>query len=57
LELHAIILASKDRNYRLKIREKAEKEGILLSYGMGLEKKYDLSSLDEKVRQGGVAFL
>jgi D-psicose/D-tagatose/L-ribulose 3-epimerase len=57
LELHAVILAEKDKAYRLKIREKAEKEGVLLSYGMGLDEKYDLSSLDENVRLGGVAFM
>lgn len=57
VELHAAILAAKDRAYRLAIREKAEKEGVLLSYGMGLEEKYDLSSLDEKVRLEGVAFM
>jgi D-psicose/D-tagatose/L-ribulose 3-epimerase len=56
LELHAAVLVKKDSAYRLKIREKAEKEGILLSYGMGLEKDYDLSSLDENVRQRGIDF-
>lgn len=57
LELHAAILAEKDKTYRLKIKEKAEKEGIALSYGMGLEKEYDLSSLDEAVRLRGVEFM
>lgn len=57
LELHAAVLAEKDRAYRMKIREKAEKEGVLLSYGMGLEKIYDLSSLDENVRLRGVEFM
>jgi D-psicose/D-tagatose/L-ribulose 3-epimerase len=57
LELHAAALANRDRAYRLKIREKAEKEGIALSFGLGLEKKYDLSSLDESVRLEGVKFM
>jgi D-psicose/D-tagatose/L-ribulose 3-epimerase len=57
LELHAAYLAEKDSAYRLKIKEKADKEGIALSYGMGLEKKYDLSSLDETVRRRGIEFL
>jgi D-psicose/D-tagatose/L-ribulose 3-epimerase len=57
LELHAAILANKDSAYRLKIKERAEKAGIALSYGMGLEKEYDLSSLDENVRLRGVDFM
>ncbi|MFP3091117.1 sugar phosphate isomerase/epimerase [Treponema sp. TIM-1] len=57
LELHAVILAEKDSAYRLKIKERAGKEGIALSYGMGLEKEYDLSSLDETVRRRGVEFM
>jgi D-psicose/D-tagatose/L-ribulose 3-epimerase len=55
LELHAAVLAGKDRAYRLKIRDRAEKAGIALSYGMGLDKQYDLSSTDEETRLRGVA--
>jgi D-psicose/D-tagatose/L-ribulose 3-epimerase len=54
LELHAGVLADKDRDYRLKIKEKAGREGVLLSYGMGLEESYDVSSLDEGKRLRGV---
>ena len=54
LELHAAVLAHRDRAYRLKVKEKADTEGILLSYGMGLDKEYDLASPDEQVRRGGV---
>lgn len=57
LELHAAILANKDSAYRLAVKEKAEKEGIALSYGMGLDKAYDLSSPDENVRLRGVEFM
>jgi D-psicose/D-tagatose/L-ribulose 3-epimerase len=57
LELHGGMLVNKGRAYRLKIREKAEKAGILLSYGLGMSKDKDLSSLDEQVRQQGVAFM
>ncbi|MDR2629640.1 MAG: sugar phosphate isomerase/epimerase [Spirochaetaceae bacterium] len=57
LELHAAILAERDRAYRLKIKEAAEKEGVALSYGMGLDKNYDLSSLDETIRLRGVEFM
>ncbi|MDR1301577.1 MAG: TIM barrel protein [Treponema sp.] len=57
LELHGGILVTKDRTYRLKIKEKAEKEGIVLSYGIGVPKDKDLSSLDENVRQQGIKFM
>lgn len=57
LELHAAVLESKERSYRLKIREQAEKAGIILSYGMGLDKDHDLSSLDEQIRQRGVEYM
>ncbi|MDR2797224.1 MAG: sugar phosphate isomerase/epimerase [Treponema sp.] len=57
LELHGAILVKKDRAYRLKIKEKAERAGILLSYGIGMSKDNDLSSLDENVRQRGVGFM
>ena len=57
LELHAAILEGKDSSYRLKIRDHAEKAGIALSYGMGLDKEYDLSSVDEQVRQRGVEYM
>ena len=57
LELHAAILEGKDSSYRLKIRDQAEKAGIALSYGMGLDKEYDLSSMDEQVRQHGVEYM
>lgn len=57
LELHAAVLASRDKAYRLKVRERAEKAGIALSYGMGLDKDHDLSSINEEIRQRGVAFM
>ncbi|MDR1108878.1 MAG: sugar phosphate isomerase/epimerase [Spirochaetaceae bacterium] len=55
LELHAAVLADKSREYRLKIKETAERAGIALSYGMGLEEQYDVSSLNEERRLAGVA--
>jgi D-psicose/D-tagatose/L-ribulose 3-epimerase len=57
VELHAGVLATRDRAYRIKIRDKAEKEGVLLSYGIGLDEQYDLSSPDEQVRLRGVEFM
>jgi D-psicose/D-tagatose/L-ribulose 3-epimerase len=49
LELYAAVLESKASSYRLAVRERAEKAGIALSYGMGMDKDYDLSSMDEEV--------
>jgi len=57
LELHAAILADKAPSYRLKVREQAEKAGIALSYGMGMDKDHDLSSTNEQLRQQGMAFM
>jgi D-psicose/D-tagatose/L-ribulose 3-epimerase len=57
LELHAAILEGKESSYRLKIKEQADKAGVALSYGMGLDKEHDLSSLEEPVRQRGVAYM
>jgi len=57
LELHAAVLEGKDPSYRVKVRERADKAGIALSYGMGLGKEYDLSSTDEGTRQNGVAYM
>lgn len=57
LELHAAVLEGRDASYRLKIRERAQKLGLALSYGMGLDKSHDLSSMDETVRLRGVAYM
>ena len=39
------------------IKAAAEENGIELTYSLGLDKKYDISSLDEKVRLGGIEYL
>jgi len=56
LEVKPEILAEKPLAYRLKLKEKADKAGIILSYCMCMLKKYDVSSTDEKVRLRGVAY-
>ena len=56
LELKPEILAEKPLVYRLKLKEKADKAGLMLSYCMCLDKKRDVSSVDEKVRLRGVAY-
>ncbi len=40
-----------------KIKAEADKRGIELTYSLGLDKKYDISSTDESVRIGGVKYL
>jgi len=57
LELNGGTVATMDSRTRLKIRQEADQAGIALSYGIGLQKKYDVSSLDEGTRQNGVAFM
>lgn len=39
------------------IKSEADKRGIELTYSLGLDKKYDISSTDESVRLGGVEYL
>ena len=39
------------------LKAMADDEGIELTYSLGLDKKYDVSSLDESVRTGGVKYL
>ncbi len=57
LELNGGSVATMDSRTRLKIRQEADQAGIALSYGIGLQKKYDVSSLNEGTRQNGVAFM
>jgi D-psicose/D-tagatose/L-ribulose 3-epimerase len=57
LELHAAVLANRDRAYRLAVKKAAEDAGVILTYGMGLAKEYDLSSTLEETRQRGVAYM
>ena len=39
------------------IKDVAEQYGIELTYSLGLDKKYDISSTDEAVRLGGIRYL
>ena len=57
LELHAALLEKKDLAYRLELKDAAEKAGIALSYGMGMDKDHDLSSLDEQIRGRGIEYM
>lgn len=40
-----------------RLRALADEEGIELTYSLGLDRAYDVSSLDENVRKGGVEYL
>lgn len=39
------------------IKSAAEESGIELTYSLGLDKKYDISSCDENIRLGGIKYL
>ncbi len=51
----ALVLMADDK--KLALKEEAEKEGIRLSYGIGLTPDHDVSSLDENIRKSGLAFM
>lgn len=57
LELHAAVVQKLSRDDRLRIREDAERRNIELTFGMGLPKKYDVSSLDENTRTAGLRYM
>ena len=57
LELHAAVLESKESSYRLKLKNEAEKAGLALSYCMGLDEQYDVSSMNEERRECGVQYM
>lgn len=57
LELHAAFLPGIGADARRRIREAADAEGLALSYGIGLPRDKDVSSIDEAVRLSGVAFM
>lgn len=57
LELNGGTVAQMDSVARRRIKSAADRAGILLSYGVGLKKEYDVSSLDESVRQRGLGFM
>lgn len=50
------LLEMSDEKIR-ELRSLADSEGIELTYSLGLDPHYDVSSLDESVRRGGVEYL
>ena len=57
LEINGGTLVSMKRDMRWRLKDEAEVTGIDLSFGIGLPRQYDVSSLDENTRKKGVAFM
>ncbi len=57
LEFQAQPLLDIDDNECRKIKKYADERGIKLSYSLGLNSRYDVSSPDKEVRAGGVIYL
>ncbi|MBI9095078.1 MAG: sugar phosphate isomerase/epimerase [Sphaerochaeta sp.] len=57
LEVNGGTLVSWKESGRLALVEEARKEGILLSYGLGMTADHDVSSPDEEIRLNGVRFM
>lgn len=57
LEFQAQPLLEMSKERMREIRKAADDEGIELTYSLGLDPRYDVSSADEKVRLGGIDYL
>lgn len=57
LEINGGTIVNMSDDERKKIKNEADKQGIILSYGIGLTSNYDVSSLDENTRLNGVEFM
>jgi len=57
LEINGGTFAMMTPTERLRLTDEAERQGIVLSYGIGLTADRDVSSLDESVRQNGILFM
>jgi D-psicose/D-tagatose/L-ribulose 3-epimerase len=57
LELNGGTIAAMGKDRRMRLKEAAAERGLALSYGIGLAKRYDTSSLDESVRREGVSYM
>lgn len=57
LELNGGTIAIMDKDGKKRIKDAAAAKGLALSYGIGLTKDHDTSSLNEATRQDGVAFM
>lgn len=57
LEFQAQPLLEMEREKLLSLKHLADESGIELTYSLGLDPRYDVSSADEGVRRGGVDYL
>lgn len=57
LEFQAQPLLEMSKEHMSELAKMAKEYGIELTYSLGLDRNYDVSSLDEKVRLGGVDYL
>jgi D-psicose/D-tagatose/L-ribulose 3-epimerase len=57
LEVNGGTLVSWKESDRMQLVEEARKEGILLSYGLGMTADHDVSSPNEEIRLSGVRFM
>lgn len=57
LEFQAQPLLEMSDDHIRELRKAADDAGIELTYSLGLDRRYDVSSLDEGVRAGGVKYL
>ena len=57
LEFQAQALLDMSKERMIELRSAAEDRGIELTYSLGLDQKYDISSTDEQIRLGGIEYL
>lgn len=57
LEFQAQALLEMSDDYIRDLRKTADEYGIELTYSLGLDRRYDVSSLDETIRKGGITYL
>lgn len=57
LEFQAQALLEMSDEHIRELKKVADAEGVRLTYSLGLDPAYDVSSLDENMRQGGVRYL
>ena len=57
LEFQAQPLLEMTDDHIRDLRKTADEYGIELTYSLGLDRRYDVSSLDESIRKGGITYL
>ena len=57
LEFQAQPLLEMSKDHMLKIKKEADERGIELTYSLGLDPAYDVSSSNEGIRLGGIEYL